>query len=90
MPLPSTLHTGGGKRERQRERSQLAHSQRGRDQGKSSRVLPVVVNVLVGVIHAEGLVDGRALAHEGDGAARVGRDVANGQQPVGGRVVVFF
>lgn len=46
--------------------------------------LPVVVDVLVGVVHAEGLVDGGALAHELDGAAGVGRDVADGEQPAGG------
>lgn len=45
------------------------------------RGLPVVVDVLVGVVHAEGLVDGGALVHELDGAAGVGRDVADGEQP---------
>lgn len=39
-----------------------------------------MIDVLVGVIHAERLVDGGALVHEPDGAARVGRDVADGQQ----------
>lgn len=43
--------------------------------------LPVVVDVLVGVVHAEGLVDGGALVHELDGSARVGRDVADGEKP---------
>lgn len=40
-----------------------------------------MVDVLVGVVHAERLVDGGALVHELDGAAGVGRDVADGEQP---------
>ena len=42
----------------------------------------LLVLVPVGVVEAEGLVDGRALVHELDRAAGVGRDVADGQQPV--------
>lgn len=68
----------------------MAQRQRGREGGGSSRVLPVMVNMLVCVIHAEGLVDGSALAHEGDGAARIGRDVTDCQQPVGGRWLFLF
>lgn len=40
-----------------------------------------MVNVLVSVVHAEGFVDGGALVHKLDGAASVGRDVANGEEP---------
>ena len=40
------------------------------------------VLVAVGVIEAEGLVDGRALVHELDRAPGVGGVVADGQQPV--------
>lgn len=43
-----------------------------------------MIDVLVGVVHAEWLVDGGALIHEGNGAAGVGRDVADGEQS-GGR-----
>lgn len=43
--------------------------------------VPVVVDVLVGIVHAEGLVDGGALVHELDGAAGVSRDVADGEKP---------
>ena len=43
----------------------------------------LLVLVPVGVVEAEGLVDGGALVHELDRAAGVGRDVADGQQPMG-------
>ena len=43
---------------------------------------PVVLDVLLGVVELERVVDGRALLHELDGAAGVGRDVADGQQAV--------
>jgi len=45
-----------------------------------------VVDVLVGVVHAEGLIDGGALVHEVDGAAGVSRYVTDGQQSVDGEV----
>jgi len=38
--------------------------------------------VLLGVIKLEWMVDGRTLFHELDRAARVGRDVADGEQAV--------
>jgi hypothetical protein len=42
----------------------------------------LLVLVPVGVVEAEGLVDGRALVHELDGAAGISRNVANGQKSV--------
>lgn len=39
-----------------------------------------MIDVLVGVVHAERLVDGGALVHELYGAVGVGGDVADGQQ----------
>lgn len=39
----------------------------------------LLVLVSVCIVEAEGLVDGRALIHELDGATGVGRDVAYGQ-----------
>ena len=48
----------------------------------SERSRPVVVDVLFSVVELERLIDGRALLHELDGAARVGRDVADGQEPM--------
>lgn len=39
-----------------------------------------MIDVLVGVVHAERLVDGGALIHELYGAVGVGGDVADGQQ----------
>ena len=42
-----------------------------------------LVLVLVGVVQAERLVDRGALVHELDGAAGVGGDVADGEQPMG-------
>ena len=42
----------------------------------------LLVLVPVGVVEAEGLVDGGALVHELDRATGVGRDVADGQQPM--------
>lgn len=45
-----------------------------------NKSIPVVIDVLVGVVHAERLVDGGALVHELDGASGVCRDVADGQQ----------
>lgn len=47
----------------------------------SGQGLPVMVDVLVGVVHAEGFVDSGALVHELDGAASVGRDVTDGEKP---------
>lgn len=44
--------------------------------------VPVVIDVLVSVVHAEGLIDGGALVHEIDGASGVGRYVADGEQSV--------
>ena len=41
-----------------------------------------LVLIPVGVVEAEGLVDGRALVHELDGAPGIGRNVANGQKSV--------
>lgn len=40
-----------------------------------------MIYVLVGVVHAERLIDGGALVHELYGASRVSRDVTDGQQP---------
>lgn len=45
-----------------------------------------MVDVLVSVVHAEGFVDGGALVHKVDGAAGVGRDVTNGEQPADRRM----
>lgn len=42
---------------------------------------PVMVNMLVGIIHAEGFLNSGTLCHELNGAARVRRDVANSQEP---------
>lgn len=47
----------------------------------SGQGLPVMVDVLVGVVHAEGFVDSGALVHELDGAASVCRDVTDGEKP---------
>ncbi len=44
-----------------------------------SSATPVTVNMLVGIIHAEGLLYSGALGHELNGATCVARDVANGQ-----------
>ena len=49
---------------------------------RDSNLERLLVLVPVRVVEAEGLVDGGALVHELDGAARVGRNVADGQQPV--------
>ena len=43
----------------------------------------LLVLVPVGVVQTEGLVNGGALVHELDGAAGVGGDVADGEQPMG-------
>ena len=42
----------------------------------------LLVLVPVGVVQTEGLVNGGALVHELDGAAGVGGDVADGEQPM--------
>lgn len=44
--------------------------------------VPVVIDVLVGIVHAEGLIDGGALVHEVYGAPGVSRYVADSQQSV--------
>lgn len=43
--------------------------------------VPVVIDVLVCVVHAERLIDGGALVHELYGAPGVGGDVTDGEQP---------
>lgn len=40
-----------------------------------------MVNMLVGIIHAEGFLNSSTLCHELNGAARVRRDVTNGHEP---------
>ena len=43
--------------------------------------VPVMIYVLVGIIHTEGLINGGALCHELDGAARVSRNVTDRHEP---------
>lgn len=45
-------------------------------------ILPVMVNVLASVIHAERLIDSGTLIHKLYGASSVCRYVTDGQQPV--------
>jgi hypothetical protein len=45
----------------------------------TSSVLPLIVDVLLGVIQLKRMVDRGALLHELDGTARVGRYVADGE-----------
>ena len=42
--------------------------------------LPLIIDMLFGVVQFERMVDGRTFLHELYRAARVGRDVADGQQ----------
>lgn len=48
---------------------------------EGSSITPVMIDMLVRVIHAEGFLNSGALGHELDGATRVRRDVTDGQEP---------
>lgn len=89
MPFPSTLPQAGTKRFKQLLFTDIwLHIVRSSDdlhtdgnEQKLRVTVPVMIYVLVGVVHAERLVDGGALVHELYGASGVGRDVTDGQQP---------